>query len=79
MADTEAKINIDGVEFLLRDLSDEAKAQIQSLQFVEAEIRRLNALVAVASTARMAYQTALKDLLPKQEHWLTLTPIQSFE
>ncbi len=68
MTDTEPKLNIDGVEYLLKDLSEEAKAQIQSLQFVEAEIGRLNAQVAVASTARMAYQNALKELLPKQEH-----------
>ncbi len=68
MADNEAKVNIGGVEYLLSELSDEAKAQIKSLQFVEAEIGRLNAQAAVASTARMAYQNALKDLLPKQEH-----------
>lgn len=64
MAETEAKINIDGIEYLVSDLSDGAKAQIQSLQFVEAEIRRLNAQIAVASTARLAYQNALKELLP---------------
>jgi len=68
MADTEPKLNIDGVDYLLKDLSEEAQAQIKSLQFVEAEINRLNALVAVASTARMAYQNALKELLPKQAH-----------
>mgnify|MGYP000164339216 FL=1 len=68
MADNEPKVNIDGVEYLLSDLSDDAKAQIKSLQFVEAEIGRLNALTAVAGTARMAYQNALKDLLPKKEH-----------
>jgi len=59
MADVEPKVNIDGVEYLLNDLSDE---------FVEAEIGRLNAQAAVASTARMAYQNALKELLPQQEH-----------
>jgi len=68
MAETEPKISIDGVEYLLNDLSAEAKAQIQSLQFVEAEIGRLNAQIAIASTARNAYQSALKDLLPKQAH-----------
>jgi hypothetical protein len=68
MADVEPKVNIDGVEYLLNDLSDQAKAQIQSLQFVEAEIGRLNAQAAVASTARIAYQNALKELLPQQEH-----------
>ncbi|NOQ64153.1 MAG: hypothetical protein GQ582_06535 [Methyloprofundus sp.] len=65
MAETEAKIKIDGIDYSLDDLSDEAKAQIQSLQFVESEIARLKAQVAVASTARIAYQNALKDLLPK--------------
>ncbi len=68
MTDTEPKLNIDGVEYLLNELTEEAKGQIQSLQFVEAEIGRLNALVAVASTARIAYQNALKELLPKQSH-----------
>jgi len=64
----EPKITVDGVEYLLKDLSDEAKGQIQSLQFVETEIRRYNALIAISGTAKMAYQNALKDLLPKQEH-----------
>ena len=68
MAEQEAKINIDGTEYLLSELSDDVKAQIQSLQFVETEIRRLNAQLAVASTARIAYQNALKDILPKQAH-----------
>lgn len=66
MSDTEPTLKIDGVNYLLKDLSNEAKAQIQSLQFVEAEIGRLNALVAVASTAKIAYQNALKNLLPDQ-------------
>jgi len=64
----EPKLNIDGVEYLMSDLSGDAKAQIQSLQFVEAELRRFNAQIAIASTARLAYQNALKELLPKQEH-----------
>ena len=62
------KLIIDGVEYLPSDLSDEAKAQIQSLNFVEAEIARLNAQVAVASTAKIAYQNALKGMLPKLAH-----------
>ena len=64
----EAKIIIDDVEYLLNDLNDDAKAQIQSLQFVEAEIARLNALLAISGTARIAYQNALKNLLPKQDN-----------
>jgi len=65
MADNEPKVTIDNVEYLLKDLSDEARGQIQSLQFVEAELARLKALSAVAATARAAYQNALKGLLPK--------------
>jgi len=70
MAESEQtpKVTIDGQEYLLSDLSDDAKAQLQSLQFVETEIRRLNALLAISGTARMAYQNALKEALPKQEH-----------
>jgi len=68
MANNEPKVTIDNVEYLLKDLSNDAKAQIQSLQFVEAELARLKALSAVAATAKMAYQAALKDLLPKQAH-----------
>lgn len=59
-------ITIDGVNYLISDLTDEAKAQIQSLRFVEAELARLNAQIAIASTAKMAYQGALKTALPEQ-------------
>ena len=41
MTDEQAKINIDGTEYLLSELSDEAKAQIQSLQFVDSEVALL--------------------------------------
>lgn len=64
MADEDkVKISIDNVEYVYDDLSDEAKAQIQSIQFVDNEIARLNAQLAIANTAKMAYQTALKDII----------------
>ena len=63
MAETQAKVSIDDVEYLYDDLSDEAKAQIQSIQFADNEIARLNAQLAVANTAKIAYQNALKDVL----------------
>lgn len=56
-------IKIDDKEYDLDQLSDEAKAQLQSLQFVDAEIQRLNAQAAVLQTARMVYANALKDAL----------------
>ncbi len=68
MADQpEPKVTIDGKDYTLADLSDEIKAQVQSLQFVEAELARTNALVAVLSTAKAAYQRALKEELEKEE------------
>ena len=61
------KVTINGKEYLLSDLSDDAKAQLQSLQYVQAEQQRLNAQVAVFKTAQSAYQRALVEALPKDE------------
>jgi len=68
MSDAEQKITIDGTEYLLSSLSDEAKAQITNLRFVDSEIVRLKAQLAVASTAKLAYQAALKGAIPKDVH-----------
>lgn len=48
-------------------LSDEAKAQLASLQFVDSELQRLNAKAAVLQTARTAYSKALNEALPPHE------------
>ena len=56
-------IKIDGKEYDLDKLSDEAKAQLASLQFVDAELQRLTAQSAVLQTARMAYSKALNEAL----------------
>lgn len=58
-------IKIDDKEYDLYALSDEAKNQLGSMQFVDAELARLNAQTAVYQTARNAYANALKELLPK--------------
>ena len=57
------KVNIDGKEYDVDQLSDSAKAQIMSLQFVQAELKRLEALTAISKTAEVAYIKALKDEL----------------
>ncbi len=57
-------ITIDNQEYDLNQLSDEAKAQLQSLQFVDAELARLKAQSAVLQTARIAYSRALQTALP---------------
>lgn len=61
-----AKIKIDDVEYETDNLSDEAKAQVASLQFNEAHMMRLRNELAIADTARMAYSTALKKELEKK-------------
>jgi hypothetical protein len=59
------KITIDEVEYNLSDLSDNAKAQLANIQFVDAQIQQLNNEWAVADTARMGYTNALKAELAK--------------
>jgi hypothetical protein len=57
-------INIDNKEYDLESLSDDAKSQLQMLQICDQEIGRLNAQLAIAQTARMAYSKALQERLP---------------
>ena len=61
------KVTIDDKEYDLDKLSDEAKNQLVSLQYVDQELQKLNAQAAVLQTARIAYAQALKDELPKEK------------
>lgn len=54
-------IKIDGKDYELDTLPDQVKGQLQSLQFVEAELQRLQAQAAVLQTARAAYAKALQE------------------
>ena len=56
-------ITIDNKEYEYETLSDKAKAQLSSMQFVDSELARLQAQASVLQTARMAYSTALQDEL----------------
>ena len=58
-----AKINIDGKEYDLDQLPEEAKAQLLSLQLTDAEIQRMNNLIAICQTAKVGYINALKPHL----------------
>ena len=58
-----ATIKIDEKEYDTDTLSDEAKVQLQNVQFVDQELARLNAQAAVMQTARIAYAKALNDAL----------------
>lgn len=58
-----AKITIDEKEYETDDMSEEAKAQLQSLQFVDNELQRVQLKTAVLQTARNAYAKALQEAL----------------
>ena len=57
-------IKIDNKEYDMYSLSKEAKAQLQSIQFVDNEIARLQAQLAAMKTARNTYAKALTSVLP---------------
>ena len=57
-------ITIDNQEYDLDRLSSDAKAQLASIQFVDAELARLAAQAAALQTARNAYAKALQAALP---------------
>lgn len=59
------KITIDDIEYNTEDLTENGKAQLASLQFLEVQMNKLKAEIAVYQTARNAYVTALKSELEK--------------
>jgi hypothetical protein len=63
-----AKIKIDEKEYDTEDMSDNAKAQLASLQFNDVHINRLRNELAIADTARVAYTNALKNELEKKNN-----------
>ena len=58
------QIQINGKEYDLDSLSDDAKQNLASLQFVQNELKRLEANVAVFRTSEAAYARALNEFLP---------------
>ena len=56
-------ITIDDVEYDLNNISEEAKAQIDNLRFVEERINQLQNEWAVSDTARIGYSKALEKEL----------------
>ena len=61
------KITIDDVEYNLDDLSENVKAQLTNIQFVDAQLQQLNNEWAVSDTARIGYTNALKRELGKSK------------
>ena len=60
------KITIDEKEYETDDMTDDAKAQLQSLQFVDNEIAREQLKTAALQTARNAYAQALQKELESE-------------
>ena len=59
------KITVDGVEYNSEDLSDNGKAQLASLQFLDVQLAKLKNEISVYQTAKSAYLSALKAELEK--------------
>lgn len=58
-------VTIDGVDYPVKNLSEEAKAQYVNLRVTDEEINRLRQRMAIAQTARKAYGDALLAALPE--------------
>tara|TARA_Y100001968_G_scaffold327155_1_gene371631 strand:- start:918 stop:1109 length:192 start_codon:yes stop_codon:yes gene_type:complete len=56
-----ASLNIDGKEYDTDDISENAKRQVVSLNYVRNELQQIEAKKAVFKTAEVAYIKALKD------------------
>ena len=54
------KITVDGIEYNSEDLTDNGKAQLASLQFLETQMNKLKSEIAVYRTARSSYVAALR-------------------
>ena len=49
------KITVDGIEYNTEDLTENGKAQLASLQFLEVQMNKLQSEIAVYKTARNSY------------------------
>jgi hypothetical protein len=61
------KITIDGTDYETEHLSDNAKAQLASLQYLQAHKTQLQNEIAVYETAKRAYIANLKVQLQAKE------------
>lgn len=61
------KITIDNIEYNTEDLTDNGKAQLASLQFLEVQMNKLKSEIAVYETARSTYVGVLKAELGSSE------------
>jgi len=60
MGDNAVTLTLEGYQYALADLTQVARDQLVSLQFVEARLQELHNEMAVSQTAHVAYARALK-------------------
>ncbi len=60
-----AKVTIDGKEYDTDALSEDARNNMQNVQYCEQKLAELKREMAIAQTARNAYARALQGALPK--------------
>ncbi|WP_420412687.1 hypothetical protein [Roseibium sp.] len=65
MTEADGKITIDGREYAISDLSQDALNQLSSMTTVDRKIAELQQQIAIYQTARNAYAQALAAALPK--------------
>ena len=65
--DDSKKIIVDDVEYILDEISDEARTQLMNIQFVDEELQRINNEWAVTDTARIGYTNALKNEIANKD------------
>jgi hypothetical protein len=54
------KITIDNIDYNTEDLTENGRAQLSSLQFLEGQMQKIRQEIAVYQTAQAAYAKALK-------------------
>ena len=61
-----AKVTIDDKEYDIENLSDETKAQLNALKYVQNELTKIQLHAAALQTARNAYLIGLKKSLKEE-------------
>jgi len=59
------KITIDEIEYHTEDLTENGRAQLASLQFLEGQMQKIRQEIAVYQTAQAAHAQALKAEIAK--------------
>ena len=73
MDDKAALLTLEGKSYTISELSQVARDQLVSIQFVEARLQQLQGELAVSQTAHVAYARALKTELEQTSSTLSST------